>query len=79
MEVLWWVRTGLPPAIIGGLDSRSPMGQVRCMSGTTAPVQERASFHAMTDGTQEDWQKIATSAMAFYPGLTDRVMRHLAL
>ena len=49
------------------------------MSGTTAPVQERASFHAMTDGTQEDWQKIATSAMAFYPGLTDRVMRHLTL
>src|SRR5215510_4272183 len=33
----------------------------------------------MTEGTAEDWQRIATSQLAFYPGLPDRVMAHLRL
>jgi predicted HD phosphohydrolase len=33
----------------------------------------------MTEGTAEDWQRIAASSLAFYPGLPDRVMTHLRL
>ena len=33
----------------------------------------------MTEGTAEDWQRIATSQLEFYPGLPDRVMAHLRL
>lgn len=38
-----------------------------------------AQFNAMADGTQEDWGIIATHALEFYPGLTDRVLSHLRL
>ncbi|HZM31510.1 MAG TPA: HD domain-containing protein [Acidimicrobiales bacterium] len=44
---------------------------------TTEPL--RATFTAMTEGTAEDWQRIAASSLAFYPGLPDRVMTHLRL
>jgi predicted HD phosphohydrolase len=44
---------------------------------TTEPL--RATFNAMTEGTAEDWQRIAASSLAFYPGLPDRVMSHLRL
>ena len=40
---------------------------------------ERAKFHAMSEGTQEDWQAIAGEMIQFYPGLPDRVMTHLRL
>jgi predicted HD phosphohydrolase len=41
--------------------------------------QARATFNAMTEGTAEDWQRIAVSQLEFYPGLPDRVMAHLRL
>ena len=40
---------------------------------------DRAQFHAMVDGTQEDWMKIGMSAMSFNKGLADRVIAHLKL
>ncbi|HET9665133.1 MAG TPA: HD domain-containing protein [Desertimonas sp.] len=40
---------------------------------------ERAAFKAMTEGTQEDWNHIITSAFEFYPQLADRVITHLRL
>jgi len=39
----------------------------------------RAQFKAMTEGTQEDWIKIAVSALEFNKGLADRVLTHLKL
>jgi predicted HD phosphohydrolase len=45
----------------------------------TTTETPRATFRAMTEGTAEDWQRIATSQLAFYPGLPDRVMAHLRL
>ena len=48
------------------------------MSAPTSD-QARATFSAMTEGTAEDWQRIAASSLAFYPGLPDRVMAHLRL
>jgi predicted HD phosphohydrolase len=41
--------------------------------------QARATFSAMTEGTADDWQRIAASSLAAYPGLPDRVMAHLRL
>ena len=41
--------------------------------------QDRAQFHAMTEGTQEDWAKIFVAAQAFGKGLPDRVLAHLKL
>ncbi|HMH88787.1 MAG TPA: HD domain-containing protein [Steroidobacteraceae bacterium] len=40
---------------------------------------DRATFTAMTQGTQADWQKIATAAMAFNGELADRVLAHLQM
>ncbi len=48
------------------------------MSAPTSD-QARATFSAMTEGTADDWQRIAASSLAFYPGLPDRVMTHLRL
>ena len=39
----------------------------------------RATFSAMAEGTQEDWNGIAHAALEFYPGLADRVTTHLRL
>ncbi len=39
----------------------------------------RAKFHAMTQGTQEDWNIIGAQFMQFAPGVADRVLDHLKL
>ena len=39
----------------------------------------RASFKAMTEGTQEDWVKIAMAALEFNKSLAERVLTHLRL
>ena len=44
-------------------------------AGTAA----RAEFTAMSEGTQEDWNRIMEAQFAFYPGLVDRVTSHLRL
>jgi predicted HD phosphohydrolase len=43
------------------------------------PNASRAAFTAMTEGTQDDWMKIAAAAMQFNKGLGDRVLAHLKL
>jgi predicted HD phosphohydrolase len=40
---------------------------------------DRARFHAMTEGTQDDWSKIATAAVAFNKEQADRAIAHLKL
>jgi predicted HD phosphohydrolase len=42
-------------------------------------LEERARFHEMTEGTQDDWMIIAKSATAFNKALPDRVLSHLKL
>ena len=52
------------------------------MTDTTAPAdasRARATFHAMTEGTQEDWNAIATEAIHNFVGLPERLMTHLRL
>ena len=39
----------------------------------------RAKFHAMDEGTQEDWAIIGGAMLNFYQGLPDRVLTHLRL
>lgn len=43
----------------------------------TAP--QRATFHSMDEGTQEDWNLIATEAIHNFVGLPERLMAHLRL
>jgi predicted HD phosphohydrolase len=45
----------------------------------TEHPSDRAQFHAMAEGTQEDWMKIGMAAMNFNKGLADRVITHLKL
>jgi predicted HD phosphohydrolase len=45
----------------------------------SAAPAARATFRAMSEGTQEDWNAIATVQLGFYPGLVDRVTTHLGL
>src|SRR5258708_5734788 len=40
---------------------------------------DRATFTAMTEGTQADWQKIAAAANAFNGELANRVLAHLQM
>lgn len=40
---------------------------------------ERAQFHSMEEGTQEDWAIIARDYVGFAAGLPDRVLAHLKL
>ena len=40
---------------------------------------ERAQFHAMTEGTAEDWQRIAAAQAPHIAALPDRVLDHLRL
>ena len=40
---------------------------------------DRATFTAMTESTQSDWQKIALAAGAFNGELADRVVAHLGM
>lgn len=42
-------------------------------------AQPKAAFHAMTEGTQEDWSIIAGEAIQFAMGLPERVLTHLRL
>ncbi|HUR48105.1 MAG TPA: HD domain-containing protein [Acidimicrobiales bacterium] len=42
-------------------------------------TQLRAEFTAMTDGTKEDWDRIAVAAIHMHSGLADRVLDHLRL
>jgi len=42
-------------------------------------IPQRALFHHMKDGTQEDWAIIAGEVKAFAAGLSDRVLQHLKL
>ena len=52
------------------------------MTDTAAPPTEApklATFHAMTDGTQEDWNIIAEQAIYNFIGLPERLMAHLRL
>jgi predicted HD phosphohydrolase len=41
--------------------------------------EPRAEFHAMEDGTQEDWSRIAAQVVAHSAHLPDRVLDHLRL
>jgi predicted HD phosphohydrolase len=47
------------------------------MSETTTEARPRAAFHAMTEGTKEDWDKIAIGAIELAAGLPDRTLAHL--
>jgi predicted HD phosphohydrolase len=40
-------------------------------------TQERAEFHAMTEGTAQDWQRISGSFFPFAAKLPDRILAHL--
>jgi predicted HD phosphohydrolase len=42
-------------------------------------TEQRATFTAMSEGTQEYWGHIVASALEFYPHLVDRVVAHLRL
>jgi predicted HD phosphohydrolase len=41
--------------------------------------QPQAKFHAMTEGSPEDWQAIAAASLEFSKGLPDRLLAHLQL
>jgi predicted HD phosphohydrolase len=45
----------------------------------TEHAEDRATFRAMTEGTQADWLKIASAAVDFNKDLPDRVLAHLKL
>lgn len=45
----------------------------------TQEPHDRAQFHAMTDGTPEDWAKIGMAAQDFNRDLPNRVLEHLKL
>jgi len=51
------------------------------MTDTTTPTTDssrpRASFHAMTEGTREDWRIISAGSIELAVGLPDRVLSHL--
>jgi predicted HD phosphohydrolase len=46
---------------------------------TDTSARPRAAFHAMSEGTQEDWAIIAGEAMQFTAGLPERILAHLRL
>jgi predicted HD phosphohydrolase len=48
------------------------------MTDTTAPPA-LAKFHAMVDGTQDDWNIIAEHAINSFVGLPERLLAHLRL
>ncbi|HYZ99707.1 MAG TPA: phosphohydrolase [Acidimicrobiales bacterium] len=48
------------------------------MTDTTAPnAPPRAQFHAMVDGTKEDWDRVAHASIDFDAALADRTLAHL--
>jgi predicted HD phosphohydrolase len=46
---------------------------------TSNPDAPTAKFHAMDEGTQEDWAIIGAAALNYYVGLPDRILTHLRL
>jgi predicted HD phosphohydrolase len=44
---------------------------------TVTPEQPRAAFHAMTEGTREDWRIIGAGSIELAVGLPDRVLDQL--
>ena len=42
-------------------------------------TQERAKFHAMTDGTAQDWMTIARASQGYAMELPERLVAHLKL
>jgi predicted HD phosphohydrolase len=55
------------------------MTETATNADTTSSAPPRAAFHAMTEGTREDWQIIAGEAIHLAIGLPDRVLAHLRL
>ncbi|MBA3055712.1 MAG: HD domain-containing protein [Sphingomonadales bacterium] len=49
------------------------------MTVSEAGTSERATFSVMTDGTAEDWARIARQFRIFAAALPDRVLTHLRL
>jgi predicted HD phosphohydrolase len=49
------------------------------MTQVVDPLTRRASFHAMTEGTAEDWQAISAHFLDHGTRLADRVIDHLNL
>jgi predicted HD phosphohydrolase len=49
------------------------------MTDTAARPAKLAQFHAMTEGTQDDWNIIAEQAIHNFIGLPERLMTHLRL
>ena len=45
--------------------------------GEAMTGEARAKFHAMVDGTQEDWMAIGRASVEFRQGLPDRMLAHL--
>ena len=45
----------------------------------TSTAPKLAQFHAMTDGTTEDWRIIGEASMHNFVGLPERLMAHLEL
>ena len=50
------------------------MSEATATGRTHAP---RAAFHAMVEGTQEDWRIITDASVDFHRALPDRVLAHL--
>jgi len=55
------------------------MADGEAMPVKTMDGEARAKFHAMVDGTQEDWMAIAQAAGPFNRALPDRMLAHLGL
>jgi len=51
----------------------------RIMADGEHGPEARAKFHAMIDGTQEEWMVISRAAAEFGRGLPDRIIAHLKL
>jgi predicted HD phosphohydrolase len=49
------------------------------MTKPAAVARQRASFAAMTEGTDADWAAVRNAAVEYAHGVPDRVLAHLAL
>jgi predicted HD phosphohydrolase len=47
--------------------------------GEAMTGEARAKFHAMVDGTQEDWMAIGRASVEFRQALPDRMLAHLGM
>ena len=55
------------------------MADGEAMTAKMKDGEARAQFHAMVDGTQEDWMAIGRASAEFGRGLPDRILAHLDL